>query len=126
MAPRVLIFEKIIGIFKLSNLRSYQKQALNYILDGKDCFLSQPTGSGKSLVFQALPYCFFLDKQPEEFVKNSTREEILTSCDKVVLVVSPLVSLMKDQVKNLTEKGISATALVENISEELIEQVNYL
>ena len=33
---------------------------------------------------------------------------------------------MKDQVKNLTEKGIFATALVENISEELIEQVNYL
>ena len=43
MAPRVLIFEKIISIFKLSNLlRSYQKQAPNYILDGKDCFLSQP------------------------------------------------------------------------------------
>ena len=63
---------------KLSNLRSYQKQAFNYILDGKDCFLSQPTGSGKSLVFQALPYCFFVDKQPEELVKKSTSEEILT------------------------------------------------
>ena len=42
----------------------------------------------------------FLDKQPEELVKKSTREEILTSCDKVVLVVSPLLSLMKDQVNN--------------------------
>ena len=112
MAPSVLlIFEKIIGNFKLSNLRSYQKQAFNYILDGKDCFLSQHTGSGKSLVFQALPYCFFLDKQPEELVDKSTREEILTSCDKVVLVVSPLTSLMKDQVKNFGSTEIRCTIL---------------
>ena len=82
MVPRVLIFEK----FVILNLRSYQKQAFNYILDGKDCFLTQPTGSGKSLVFQAsVLYCFFVDKQPEELVKKSTSEEILTSCDKVVL-----------------------------------------
>ena len=55
------------------NLRSYQKQAFNYILNGKDCFLSQHTGSGKSLVFQALPYCFFVDKQPEELVNRQVK-----------------------------------------------------
>ena len=58
--------------------RIKSKLLIIYILDGKDCFLSQPTGSGKSLVFQALPYCFFVDKQPEELVKKSASEEILT------------------------------------------------
>ena len=49
MASRVLIFEKIIILNFQTFDRSYQKQAFNYILDGKDCFLLQPTGSGKSL-----------------------------------------------------------------------------
>ena len=50
------------------------------VLDGRDVFISQPTGAGKSLVFHALPF----------FVKQ-----------KSILVISPLKSLIKDQMDKL-------------------------
>ena len=42
-----------------------------------------------------------------------TTEEILVRCKKVVLVVSPLISLMKNQVEVLTRKGVSAICLTD-------------
>ena len=80
MAPRVLIFEKIV-ILNFQTFDRIKSKLLIIFWMGKIVFCH----SGKSLVFQALPYCFFVDKQPEELVKKSTSEEILTSCDKVVL-----------------------------------------
>ena len=57
-------------------------------------FLIQPTGSGKSLIFQSAPI-FFDIVRPK-------------SAKSIVLVISPLVSLMLDQVRFLKSLGISA------------------
>ena len=59
--------------------------------------MNLPTGFGKSMIFQGLPEVFS-SLQPE-------RER------NVVVVVSPLVSLMNDQVSRLTSLGISAICL---------------
>ena len=69
-------------------LSAHQKEALKSILSGKDTFVCLPTGHGKSIIFECLPYCWDFwrtDSAPlsEQVVKPSS-----------VLVVSPLISLI--------------------------------
>ena len=47
--------KKVLG---LENLRQYQLEALSGLLQGRDTIISQPTGSGKSVVYQLLPFAF--------------------------------------------------------------------
>ena len=75
--------------FNMTRFRDYQKKAITAILDGKDCLIIQPTGSGKSLCFQFPP-----------IYQN-----------KKAIVITPTISLMKDQVTNCREKGIHAVFL---------------
>ena len=75
--------------FNLTRFRDYQKQAIAAILDGKDCLIIQPTGSGKSLCFQFPP----------------------VYQNKKSIVITPTISLMKDQVTNCREKGVHAIFL---------------
>ena len=61
---------------------------------GSDVFVSLPTGYGKSLCYTLLPPVFNLLRGVKE--------------KSIVLVVSPLLALMKDQVASISEKGLSA------------------
>ncbi|GAB2287320.1 hypothetical protein Dimus_039820 [Dionaea muscipula] len=75
--------------FGYSSLKSFQKEALSAWLDHQDCLVLAATGSGKSLCFQ-IP-------------------ALLTG--KVVVVISPLISLMHDQCLKLSKHGVSACFL---------------
>ncbi|XP_029125623.1 ATP-dependent DNA helicase Q-like SIM isoform X2 [Cajanus cajan] len=75
--------------FGFSSLKSFQKEALSSWVGHKDCLVLAATGSGKSLCFQ-IP-------------------ALLSG--KVVVVISPLISLMHDQCLKLTKHGISACFL---------------
>lgn len=75
--------------FGLSAFRRGQKEIVNAILAGKDALAVLPTGGGKSLCFQ---YPAAYAQQP-------------------VIVISPLIALMKDQVLGLQRRGIPAGAL---------------
>lgn len=66
--------------------RPNQKAAMTCVLDDRDSVVVLPTGGGKSLCYQAPAVCR----------------------DGLAIVVSPLISLMKDQVDSLTTSGISA------------------
>ncbi|RAL42287.1 hypothetical protein DM860_012070 [Cuscuta australis] len=75
--------------FGHSAFRPYQKEVIDKISDGKDCLVVMATGSGKSLCYQVPP--------------------LITK--KVSVVISPLISLMQDQVMALKERGIKAEFL---------------
>ncbi|CAH9073440.1 unnamed protein product [Cuscuta europaea] len=75
--------------FGHSTFRPYQKEIIENIVDGKDCLVVMATGSGKSLCYQVPP--------------------LITK--KVAVVISPLISLMQDQVMSLKERGIKAEFL---------------
>lgn len=80
-------------VFKLNSFRPQQLQTINCILAKKDVLLIAPTGGGKSLCYQ-LP-------------------AILS--DGLTVVVSPLISLMEDQVWSLQKYGINAELLSASI-----------
>ena len=62
----------------------------------RDVFVSLPTGSGKSLCYCILPELF-------DTLRGNARKG-----QSIVIVVSPLIALMKDQVRAMSERGVSA------------------
>ncbi len=82
-------------------LKPSQELAVRSLVDGRDVFVSLPTAdSGKSLCFCVLPGVF------DEFRKSPG--------SSLVMLVSPLVELMKDQVKAMTDRGTSAVYVGES------------
>ncbi|KAK2456581.1 RECQ helicase SIM [Trifolium repens] len=86
--------------FGFSSLKSFQKEALSAWIARRDCLVLAATGSGKSLCFQ-IP-------------------ALLTG--KVVVVISPLISLMHDQCLKLTKHGISACFLGSGQPDNTVEK----
>ena len=85
--------------FGLTELKDEQKQALFYLVSGHDVFVNLPTGFGKSLIYELAPFV----------VKEMCLKKEGKSRSAIVLVISPLISLIKDQVKSLQKKGIKAS-----------------
>jgi ATP-dependent DNA helicase RecQ len=82
--------DKLREIFGYTSFNPHQREIIDTIRTGRDCVAILPTGSGKSLCYQ-LP--------------------AILSGDKLAVVVSPLISLMKDQVLQLDQLGNYAVLL---------------
>jgi superfamily II DNA helicase RecQ len=89
----VIISEKL-KLLKISSSKAEQKQAVVGVLNGKDVMAILPTGFGKSLIFQL-------------FTLVKMHKDELTS----IVIVSPLTSIMEDQIKDFEYLGISAVKL---------------
>lgn len=95
-------------------IKPEQLAAVESLLKGDDVFLSVPTGFGKSLVYQLLPFC------SDSLLRSCTSSQMFDSA--VVVVVAPLISLMHDQVSKLVAKGVKAVcASGENSSDALAD-----
>ena len=87
-------------------LKPQQLKAVRHVYNGKDVFLWLPTGFGKSVCYELLP--FVMDYK---LGKRVSEEESARRSFSAVLVISPLVSLMIDQVTSLQERGVTAGIL---------------
>lgn len=89
------------------NFRPGQDEIIKHILDGEDCLGIMPTGAGKSICYQI----------PAMLLPG------------VTIVISPLISLMKDQVDSLNEIGIPVTYINSTLTDleysQTIENILY-
>ena len=88
--------------FGYENFRPGQEKIISHILAGEDCLGIMPTGAGKSICYQ-IPALIF---------------------SGVTIVISPLISLMKDQVDALNEVGIPSTFINSSLtSSEYVQTI---
>jgi ATP-dependent DNA helicase RecQ len=87
-------------VWGYSSFRPLQREAIQAVLDGRDSVVVLPTGGGKSLCFQA-----------PALVPRGPSEDGRRRREGFALVVSPLISLMKDQVDGLRVDGVAAAYL---------------
>jgi ATP-dependent DNA helicase RecQ len=86
-----LLRQTLQSVWGFSDFRPLQREAMQAILSARDSVVVLPTGGGKSLCFQA--------------------PALIDPASGVSLVVSPLISLMKDQVDGLRVDGVDAAYL---------------
>ena len=96
------------------SLKQEQYEAVTELLRGKDVFVNLPTGFGKSLIYQVLPIC------AREILSLVGKGENVGLLNPFVLVLSPLQSLMQDQVKRLEDMSIASIYLSRYVDEGTI------
>lgn len=87
--------------FGYKNFRNSQEAVIDSILCGRDTLAIMPTGGGKSICYQ-VPSLLF---------------------EGITIVISPLISLMKDQVDSVKELGISAAYINSSLSNRQIQEI---
>ncbi|MEP3300250.1 MAG: DNA helicase RecQ [Pseudoruegeria sp.] len=89
------------SVFGFDAFRPGQEEIVKAVITGRNTLAIMPTGGGKSLCFQLPALCR----------------------DGVTVVISPLIALMRDQVRALKEAGVEAGALTSGNTDEETEQV---
>ena len=94
---RLRVIRDAAASFGYSSIKIEQEAALEAFTNGRDVFVSLPTGYGKSLCYALLPRIF----------------DMLRTVDKasIAIIISPLISLMQDQVATFNQKGLLSVCI---------------
>ena len=98
-----------------NKLRDFQQNAAVGILKGHDVLVSQPTGSGKSMPFQLLPFTVTRPIEQHHAFDNTDYK------NEFVLVISPLIALIRDQVTKLRAMGHVCLTLEDEFDSRLFD-----
>jgi len=85
-------------------LKPKQKKSVSEFVNGRDVFVALPTSFGNSVCYGCLPVVYDILRSKKNLV---------------VIVASPLVAIMKDQVSTFTSKGIQEACVISDISHEV-------
>ena len=102
------IIERCVMKMGYDNVKGEQMTAILMFLKRRDVFVVLPTGFGKSLCYGSLPWIFDSIKE-----RNGS----------IVVVISPLIALMKDQVEGFLQRGVSAVR-AGDCSNEVTEEIS--
>ena len=103
-------FKAVREQFEIDNLLPEQEKTLRKFLGDQNIFVNLPTGYGKSLIFQCLPIAAdALFEKPHG--------------SSVLVVISPLRSLMEDQIRHVNNMGVPAIAITDEEDVKIIQQV---
>ena len=109
-----IAFEKatkeVCNVFGITALYEKQQETLENFFAGRDVFVNLPTCYGKSLIFQAVPIM-------ADIIYKTPRGSSL------MIVISPLKSLMEDQVRSLRKLNISAVCVTEGHDDNLVQKI---
>ncbi|KAK6136514.1 hypothetical protein DH2020_029750 [Rehmannia glutinosa] len=101
-------------VFGNHSFRPNQREVINATMSGHDVFVLMPTGGGKSLTYQVTSYF--------------SMELPALVCPGITLVISPLVSLIQDQIMHLLQANIPAAYLSANMEwteqQEIFRELN--
>ena len=103
---------QVCSIFKVESFSAHQKKAFHSVINEKnDVFVNLPTGAGKSLIYPALPKLF----------------NVIFGVRHLVIVVSPLINLMRDQVKKLRDlvSAVSISTIESDEEAKALEEGKY-
>ncbi len=95
------VLQAIHRVWGFNSLRPMQQRAIEAGIDGRDCLTVLPTGGGKSLCYQV--------------------PALVTG--KITIVASPLIALMRDQVRGLELNGYKAAALHSGVDQEEAREI---
>ena len=102
--------EMVKSIFNVKKIYHDQETVLRKFFRGQNVYFSAPTGYGKSLIFQSIPIVADYLLSVDLFTSN-------------ILVISPLKSLMLDQINYLQSIGLNAVAITGDADEDLVNDV---
>ena len=131
------IYERVCEIFKIPCLYPEQIEAIEAILNKKSVYASLPTGYGKSMVYYALPIVYdakihnanksmvyyALPIVYDAKIHNSNNSSQVSQPTSKVIIISPLQSLMEDQVQYLKSVGLTAIAIHDEQGEDTLNKV---
>ena len=118
-----LQFAIISSLYSNVILKPKQVICLEKMFLGVDTLAVLPTGYGKSLIYQLFPLLLFAKKVLEEHPNQ--RLDCITNVTSVLLVISPLNSLINDQVQKLlaTRLRVSALSVFKDVSSNDSEEI---
>ena len=97
-------------MFGIPSLHAEQEEALRQFFSNQDVFVNLPTSFGKSLIFQATPI------MADVLLRRSEG-----TC--IVIIISPLKSLMEDQVRHLKKLNISAVSVTDEHNDRIVGDI---